>query len=62
MLGQIFQGVAAAYENGTAYVNTGKGSTWEGGIRMPAYTHACVRVLARDDFCRLSLSLSLSLD
>lgn len=32
-----FTGDAAAYANGTAYRNTAKGSTWEGGVRMPAF-------------------------
>ena len=35
----IFTGSSAAFENGTAYTNTGKGSTWEGGIRMPAFAY-----------------------
>ena len=34
-----FVGAAAAFENGTGYTNTGKGSTWEGGIRMPAFAY-----------------------
>jgi hypothetical protein len=33
----IFTGQAAAFANGTRYTNTAKGSTWEGGIRMPAF-------------------------
>jgi len=32
-----FTGSAACFANGTVYTNTGKGSTWEGGIRMPAF-------------------------
>ena len=35
----IFSGQAAAHANGTRYTNTAKGSTWEGGIRMPAFAH-----------------------
>lgn len=35
----IFIGGAATYANGTAYTITGKGSTWEGGIRMPAFAY-----------------------
>ena len=34
-----FVGAAAAFANGTSYRNTAKGSTWEGGIRMPAFVH-----------------------
>lgn len=34
-----FVGASARFANGTAYTNTGKGSTWEGGIRMPAFVH-----------------------
>ena len=32
-----FVGAGARYANGTAYTNTAKGSTWEGGVRMPAF-------------------------
>ena len=35
----IFTGLAASYQNGTRYENTAKGSTWEGGVRMPAFAH-----------------------
>jgi arylsulfatase A len=35
----IFTGAAAAFANGTHYANTAKGSTWEGGVRMPAFIH-----------------------
>ena len=41
----IFRGAAAAagaaggQGGAAAYSNTGKGSTWEGGIRMPAFAH-----------------------
>lgn len=35
----IFTGRAAAYANGTTYTNTAKGSTWEGGVRMPAFAY-----------------------
>ena len=34
-----FMGTSAAFSNGTTYTNTGKGSTWEGGVRMPAFAH-----------------------
>ena len=34
-----FTGQAATLQDGTPYTNTGKGSTWEGGIRMPAFAH-----------------------
>ena len=34
-----FVGASARFANGSAYTNTGKGSTWEGGIRMPALAH-----------------------
>lgn len=34
-----FTGAAAAFANGSVYTNTGKGSTWEGGIRMPAFAY-----------------------
>ena len=34
-----FAGASAAYANGTRYQNTAKGSTWEGGVRMPAFAH-----------------------
>jgi len=34
-----FVGASATFANGSAYSNTGKGSTWEGGIRMPAFVH-----------------------
>ena len=32
-----FVGAGARYANGTRYTNTAKGSTWEGGVRMPAF-------------------------
>lgn len=35
----IFSGQSASYSNGSSYSNTGKGSTWEGGIRMPAFVY-----------------------
>ena len=35
----IFSGLSASYQNGSHYRNTAKGSTWEGGIRMPAFAH-----------------------
>ena len=34
-----FVGASAAFANGTRYQNTAKGSTWEGGVRMPAFVH-----------------------
>ena len=41
-----FVGASATFANGTIYTNTGKGSTWEGGIRMPAFAHWPGRVRA----------------
>ena len=35
----IFAGLAAVDAHGDPYQNTGKGSTWEGGIRMPAFAY-----------------------
>lgn len=35
----IFVGAAAAFANGSHYANTAKGSSWEGGVRMPAFVH-----------------------
>ena len=35
----IFRGGAAVDAQGISYMNTGKGSTWEGGVRMPAFAY-----------------------
>ena len=35
----LFTGASATYSDGRPYRNTAKGSTWEGGIRMPAFIH-----------------------
>jgi arylsulfatase A-like enzyme len=41
----IFTGQFATFSNGTSYTNTAKGSTWEGGIRMPAFANMLGTIL-----------------
>lgn len=47
-----FSGQAATLQDGTPYTNTAKGSTWEGGIRMPAFAHWEGTIVITQEVCR----------